>query len=78
MSDQLVVILSESPKGASIKLIEDIGNIAMKLSELGMKQFYIDRGKSAGEFNDLGDSTFTIAENVIAQVHANHDEEEFA
>ncbi len=78
MSEQLVVILSDSPKGASRRIIEDIGSIATQLSELGTKQFYIDGGKSVGEFNDLGDSTSKIAVDVIAQINSNRDNEEHA
>lgn len=73
MSEQLVLILSESWKGASRKLIDDVGMIAIQLSELGTKQFYIDGGKSIGEFNVLGDSTNKTAEDVIAQIEAGCD-----
>lgn len=75
MSDQLVILLSESPKGASEKVIDDIGSIANMLSELAIKQFYLDGGKSVGEFNDLGDSTIQLAKNVIEQINSNLDEQ---
>ena len=75
MSEQLVVLLSASPKEAARKIIEDISSIAIQLSELGTKQFYIDGGKSVGEFNDLGDNTIKIAEDVIAQTDSSRNEE---
>ncbi len=78
MSEQLVITLSESPKEASSKIIQYIGSIATQLSELGTKQFYIDGGKSVGEFNDLGDNTIKLAEDVIAQINSSRDEEELA
>ena len=76
MSEQLVVLLSESPREATRRIIEDIGSVAIQLSELGTKQFYLDGGKSVGEFNDLGDRAIKIAENVIAHIASSRDEEE--
>jgi len=78
MSDQLIILLSKSPKGTSDKMIEDIGSIANKLSELATKQFYLDGGKSVGEFNDLGDGTSKIAKSIVEQTNANRDDEELA
>lgn len=76
MSEQLVLLLSASPREASREIIKDISIIAIRLSELGTKQFYLDGGKSVGEFNDLGDDTIKIAENVIAQIDSSCNEEE--
>jgi len=76
MSEQLVVLLSESFREATRRIIEDIGSDAIQLSKLATKQFYLDGGKLVSEFNDLGDSTIKIAENVIAHIASSRDEEE--
>ena len=75
MSEQLVIMLSESPKEASKEIVEDVVIIANQLSELGIKRFFLDGGKSAKEFNDLGDSTVKIAENILEQIRATSKED---
>jgi len=68
ISEQIIVILSGSPKSISKELLEDLSKIAAELSALGRKRFYMDGGRSDSEFNALGDSIVKMTEIVIEQL----------
>lgn len=55
ISEQLIILLAESPVTASKEVKEAIGGIMANLQTLGYKEFYIDGGASINAFDELGD-----------------------
>jgi hypothetical protein len=70
ISEQLLEMLARSPKTATEEVTNNIGIMAAKLSDLGRKEFEIDGGLSLNEFNELGDTIFKDAENVMEQMQS--------
>lgn len=68
ISEQLVVILAESPVATSNEVKESIGGIVANLQALGYKKFYFDGGASLNAFDALGDSTAQDICSLIKQV----------
>lgn len=68
ISEQLLVILSESPNSASNEVKEAIAGIATNLQDLGYKKFYIDGGASLNAFDLQGDSAVQVIGSLIKQV----------
>jgi len=70
IGEQIIVILSASPPSTPNVLIDNVGNVVAKLSDLGRKRFYIDGGRSTNEFNTLGDDIAKNIEDVIGQIQS--------
>jgi len=73
MSEQILAATSNSPDNISNDILQELINIAAKLSQLGSMPFYPDGGESILEFEKLGDSIITIIEAIDSGLGFNAD-----
>jgi len=70
IASQLLLIASTAPGDNYQELVDSVTSVAVKLTQLSEKQFYMDDGESYTAFNTLGDEIAALIDQMIEKANS--------